>query len=213
MLLNANLTKFDDLPVFAGVPGEADYPPIFNPYHDLFWAQGFAYAPPPEDPYTPISPPQLAVFVTDQSANVHPANITGPPGPGDDIDGQFGAGPRFANPVFWIDAFSAFVGCTNAGPEDCELTVNGFVYEKTFKNTVLYARQTFYQPPCPTLKNCELMHIEFGPDFRNLTSLQVIATVGKQTLLNTWYMDDLEVAWSDTSCAAAEQRYQAAIHS
>jgi hypothetical protein len=172
----------------------------------LYWSQGFAYAPPPSDPYAPISPPKLAVFVTDQSANVHPVNTTSPPGPGDDVDGQFGAGPNFANNAFWINAYSAYVGCANAGPAQCELTINGYGYEPNFGNTVLVARQTAYQPPCPGLVNCELLYIEFGPEFNALTSLQVVATLPGNATLVTWYMDNLAIGWTNTTCAAASER-------
>ena len=198
--------KFDDLPTFGGYPGDTDYPPIFNPYHNLDWSQGFSYAPPPSDPYPPISPPQLGVFVTNYSANVHPANVTSEPGPADDVDGEFGAGPNFFNSAFWINAYSAYLGCANAGPEDCELTINGFGYEPAFDNTVLVARQTAYQPACLGLINCELMQVTFSQDFRNLTGLQIIATVGDNPLKYTWYMDNLEVGWSDDSCEARQIR-------
>ncbi|MCJ1398743.1 hypothetical protein MMC11_001944 [Xylographa trunciseda] len=197
---------FDDLPTFGGSPGDTDYPPIFNPYHHLVWSQGFAYAPPPSDPFPPISPPQLAVFVTNQSANVHPVNLTSPPGPGDDVDGEFGAGPNFGNSAFWINAYSAYLGCANAGPEDCEMTINGYALDAAFANNVLVARQTVYQPPCVGLVNCALMKVTFTQDFQNLTGLQVIASVGTNPLMYTWYMDNLEVGWADNSCEAGTIR-------
>ncbi|MCJ1416726.1 hypothetical protein MMC32_003064 [Xylographa parallela] len=197
---------FDDLPTFGGYPGDTDYPPIFNPYHHLVWSVGFAYAPPPSDPYPPISPPQLGVFVNNQSANVHPVNLTSPPGPGDDVDGEFGAGPNFGNPAFWINAYSAYIGCANAGPEDCELTINGYGFDAVFANTVLVARQTTYQPPCVGLTNCALMKVNFNQDFRNLTGFQIIASVGTNPLMYTWYMDNLEVGWALNDCESATIR-------
>ncbi|MCJ1391934.1 hypothetical protein MMC18_004801 [Xylographa bjoerkii] len=197
---------FDDLPSFGGYPGDTDYPPIFNPYHNLVWSLGFAYAPPPSDPYPPISPPQLGVFVTNQSVNVHPVNLTSPPGPGDDVDGELGAGPNFGNSAFWINAYSAYLGCANAGPEDCELTINGYGLDAAFANNVLVARQTAYQPPCVGLTNCALMKVTFTQDFQNLTGFQIIASVGTNPLMYTWYMDNLEVGWSDNSCEAGQIR-------
>ncbi|MCJ1438142.1 hypothetical protein MMC27_007529 [Xylographa pallens] len=198
--------NFDDLPTFGGSPGDTDYPPIFNPYHHLIWSTGFAYAPPPSDPYPPISPPQLGVFVTNQSANVHPVNLTSPPGPGDDVDGEFGAGPNFGNPAFWINVYSAYIGCANAGPEDCELTINGYGFDAAFANTVLVARQTAYQPPCVGLTNCALMKVNFSQDFQNLTGFQIIASVGTNPLMYTWYIDNLEVGWALNDCESATIR-------
>ncbi|MCJ1287083.1 hypothetical protein MMC26_006431 [Xylographa opegraphella] len=197
---------FDDLPTFGGSPGDTDYPPIFSPYHHLVWALGFAYAPPPSDPYPPISPPQLGVFVTNMSANVHPVSLTSPPGPGDDVDGEFGAGPNFFNSAFWINAYSAYIGCENAGPEDCEITINGYGFDEAFANTVLVARQTAYQPPCVGLTNCTLMKVTFTEDFRNLTGFQIIASVGTNPMMYTWYMDNLEIGWALNDCESATIR-------
>ncbi|MCJ1382120.1 hypothetical protein MMC17_005232 [Xylographa soralifera] len=198
---------FDDLPTYGGSPGDTDYPPIFNRYHNLVWSLGFAYAPPPSDPYPPISPPQLGVFVTNQSANVHPVNLTSPPGPGDDVDGMFGAGPNFGNSAFWINAYSAYLGCANAGPDDCEITINGYGFDPVFANTVLVARQTAYQPPCVGLTDCTLIKVTFTQDFQNLTGLQIIASVGTNPLMYTWYVDNLEIGWTVNNCEAATNRY------
>ncbi|MCJ1475061.1 hypothetical protein MMC13_003721 [Lambiella insularis] len=197
---------FEDLPTFAGFPGDTDYPPIMNPYHSMYWSQGFAYTPPPTDPFAPISGSKLAVFVTNSSANVHPENTTKTPGPGDDVDGEFGAGPNFANEIFWFNAYSAYIGCADAGPLECMMTINGYGYDPAFKDVTLVARQTAYQAPCLGLDNCSLMLVTFGEDFRNLTGLQIIATVGSSPLLYTWYMDSLEIGWADASCQAGQIR-------
>lgn len=172
----------------------------------MYWSQGFAYAPPPTDPFVPVSGSKLAVFVTNSSANVHPENTTHIPGPGDDVDGEFGAGPNFADSAFWFNAYSAYVGCANAGPLDCMMTINGYGYDPVFKDVTLVARQTAYQSPCIDLINCSLMPVTFSNDFRNLTAFQIIASVGSSPLLYTWYMDNFAMGWSDNSCAAGHLR-------
>lgn len=194
--------QFDDLPKLSASPNTTNYPPIFSTYHKLFWANGFAYVPPPKDPYLPISPPQLAVFITDPTANVHADNST--VGLGEEGYGEFGAGPRYAESAYWINAYSAYVGCNNTGPADCMITINGYTYEPHFKNVVLNALQVMYQPPCPTLTNCDFLSVTLNNDFRNLVGLQIVATVGEERV--AWFMDDLEVGWSNNTCAAGKQR-------
>ena len=41
-------------------------------------------------------------------------------------------------------------------------------------------------------------------EFRNLTGLQIVATVGTEPV--TWYADNIYVGWSNNSCAAIEER-------
>jgi hypothetical protein len=99
-----------------------------------------------------------------------------------------------------------FVGCNNAGPADCQLTALGYQYNNETETTELTVEQTFYQEPCPTLKNCSLIQIFFEPDFYNLTSLQIVATVEHKTEPITWFMDDVAMGWTDNSCEAGKIR-------
>ena len=64
--------------------------------------------------------------------------------------------------------------------------------------------QGFTQPPCPGMKDCSLALVEFADEFRNLTGLQIIATVG--TTRVDWYMDNLSLGWSNNTCAAQLER-------
>ena len=98
------------------------------------------------------------------------------------------------------------MGCSNEGPENCEITINGYGYEPEFDNTVLIARTTTYQLPCVGLVNCTLVQVEFGEEFRNLTALGIIASIGNSPLMQTWYMDNLMIGWSNNTCDAAEVR-------
>ena len=108
--------------------------------------------------------------------------------------------------AFWIDAYSAYLGCNNKGPSDCQLSIRGYAYEPDFKNVVLIAEQYAYQPACPLLINCNMIEVNFKEDFRNLTGIQVVATATGSEEPIAWFMDDLRVGWSDNSCAAGALR-------
>ncbi|KAL8639227.1 MAG: hypothetical protein Q9228_003718 [Teloschistes exilis] len=189
---------FDDLPHFS-VAGSnnTDIPPIFNPYRKLFFNAGYGYVPPPSDPYAPISPPQLAVWnVYNDSIIQHSVDA------GLELRGEIGAGPRFQESAYWIDAYSVWIGCANSGPTECRLDFIGF---DQFDAEI--ATQTLLQPPCPGLVNCKLVEVEFSSQFRDLAGLQILAYVNKTPI--AFYMDDLSLGWSNNTCAAQLQRSSA----
>ena len=190
------VVDFDDLPHFStgSDPNDTDTPPIFNPYRKLYWEEHFGYVPPPTDPFPPHSPPQLAVY---QEAG---HNINSSPDAGLPLVGELGAGPRAADSAYWIDAYSAWLGCANSGPDDCSIEVKGYAYGSS--ESII--SQSFTQPPCPGLKNCSLALVEFATGFSGLSGLQIIATVAGEPV--TWYKDDLSLGWSNNTCAAQLER-------
>lgn len=151
--------------------------------------------PPPTDPFPPISGEQLAVYRVDANTNVDQS-----PDAGLELIGEFGSGPRATESAYWIDAYSVYMGCSNAGPDDCVITVNGY---DTASSTRV-ASQTVNQPPCPGLINCKLAKVSFNEDFRNLSGIQILAAVNRHPV--TWYMDELELGWSNNSCEATTER-------
>ena len=190
------VVDFDDLPHFStgSDPNDTDTPPIFNPYRKLYWEEHFGYVPPPTDPFPPHSPPQLAVY---QEAGLA---INSSPDAGLELVGGIGAGSRAADSAYWIDAYSAWLGCANSGPDDCYIEVRGYTYGSNESSI----SQSFRQPPCPGLKNCSLALVEFASGFSGLSGLQIIATVADEPV--TWYMDDLSLGWSNNTCAAQLER-------
>ncbi|KAL8893228.1 MAG: hypothetical protein Q9192_005472 [Flavoplaca navasiana] len=185
---------FDDLPQFSPDASSTDVPPIFNPYRKLYFNGGFGYVPPPDDPFAPISPPQLAVYnyysdpSSSQSVNA-----------GLQLRGELGAGRRVLDNAYWIDAYSAWVGCANGGPTDCRIELIGL---DAFDTAI--ATQRLLQPSCPGLVNCTLAQITFSEDFRNLAGLQILAYVDETPV--TFYMDDLSLGWSNNTCEAQIER-------
>jgi len=186
--------NFDDLPFFSTVSDDADVPPIFNPYRKLYWEGHFGYVPPPTDPFPPHSPPQLAVY---RANNV---DVDGSSDAGLELTGEVGAGPRADNNAYWIDAYSAWLGCANSGPDDCNITINGYANA----GSVAAVTQTITQPPCLGLKDCSLALVAFNAGFRGLDGLQIVASVDSKAV--DYYMDDLQLGWSNNSCAAQQLR-------
>ncbi|KAI4120683.1 MAG: hypothetical protein LQ338_006835 [Usnochroma carphineum] len=186
--------NFDDLPHFSTVSPVSDIPPIFNPYRKLFFNGGYGYVPPPSDPYAPVSPPQLAVY------NYHNDSVSQTSvDAGLELHGEIGAGPRINESAYWIDAYSTWIGCANAGPSEC--TIDFIGYDR-FNAEI--ATQTLSQPPCPSLTNCKLAQVKFSDQFRDLAGLQILAYVNKTPV--TFYMDDLSLGWSNNTCAAQLER-------
>ena len=187
---------FDDLPHFSigNNPAETDIPPIFNPYHKLFFQDHFGYYFPLHGPFPPQSPPNVAIY---REAGL---TSTGSPDAGLLLLGEIGSGLRASDSAYWIDAHSVWFGCANSGPDDCTININGY----TIGSTTPTVTQIVTQPPCPGLKNCSLALIEFSNELRHLTGLQIIARVGSDIV--DYYMDDLELAWSNNTCSAQEER-------
>ena len=181
---------FDDLPSFSTGPDDTDIPPIFSPYHELFWQGHFGYVPPPTDPFPPHSPPQLAVY----RAGSPIASASG--GLDLQLNGEIGAGPRANRNAYWIDVHSAWLGCANGGPSDCIITVHGYIDGGSSSRVT----QNINLPPCPGLKNCSLALVNFDGGFRGLTGLQILATADAKAV--DYYIDDLHLGWSNNSCAA-----------
>ncbi|KAI4280787.1 MAG: hypothetical protein L6R38_004183 [Xanthoria sp. 2 TBL-2021] len=146
------------------------------------------------DPFAPISPPQLAVY------NYHTDSSTSQsPDAGLELRGELGAGPRVHENAYWIDVYSAWIGCANGGPTDCRIDLIGY----DALNSPI-ATQTLWQRPCLGLVNCKLAQITFSNQFRDLAGLQILAYVNETPV--TFYMDDLILGWSNNTCAAQFER-------
>ena len=185
---------FDDLPTFSTGPDDVDIPPIFNPYRKLYWEGHFGYVPPPTDPFPPSSPPQLAVFRGNGSDSGGSSDV------GLELFGEIGAGPRAGSSAYWVDAQSAYLGCADGGPKNCIITIKGFVNGQD----VAVATQRVTRGACPGLKNCSLAPVLFNHGFRGLSGLQITAAINAKNV--DYYLDDLQLSWSDNSCAAQKLR-------
>jgi hypothetical protein len=177
-----------------------------NPYHDMQWSEGFSYVPPPSDPFLPHSGAQMGMFIVDGDKNVHSQNWTGPIPSTDDVNGMFGAGPLYTESAFWFDASAAWVGCTNDTYSLCLFTVNGWRLDAGTGQSQMEVSQLWEVPTCNQTGGCELLELPLSSDFANLTALEFVVTVGPSQTPHDWYVDDIELAWTNNTCAAIQQR-------
>ncbi|KAL2351343.1 hypothetical protein BJ546DRAFT_853929 [Cryomyces antarcticus] len=188
--------NFDDEPMFTPSNNATfQAPPVFNPYHHLYYANGFSYIPPPTDPFPPDSPPRLAMYLSNDTGDI------GSPNAGGMKPGELGAGPRGATNAYWVDAWSVYLGCDNEGPTDCTMVLSGYRWDTATGQETLHVQQNATLPPCPGYINCHLQHVVLDSEFTSLTGFQIQAFVN-ETVDRTFFMDDLAMGWSNNTCAA-----------
>jgi hypothetical protein len=202
--------NFDDLPIVSADENSTQYAPFKNPYHNLFWSEGFSYVPLPKDPYLPVSPPHLGVFIVDGSANLHSENFTGRVPSDNQVNGGFGAGPNFKDSAFWFNAYTASIGCNDTGPEPCDVRVSGFQYDENRDESHVRFRENYTITACTQPYGCKLREIGFGIHFRNLTSLQIVAYKKGTEIPISWFMasDTLPCLRSSLLTAIGRSQFQ-----
>lgn len=167
-----------------------------NPYHHLFYANGFAYLPDGWEPYPAVSQPNVALFMPLNNV-VLPAT----PAAGTLLPGELGAGPRASVNAYWFNARSGFFGCALSGLTACTLRISGFRYDFALQKEVLVAEQNVTLPPCFGYINCRLTQVVFGPGFTALSGIQFGAfTLG--IMPEMFMVDDLSMEWWNNSCSA-----------
>ncbi|KAI9676709.1 MAG: hypothetical protein M1822_008272 [Bathelium mastoideum] len=202
---------FDDLPAGPLPPNTTNSndpldsenePPVFSPFHDLFFSDGFYYVPPPGDPFRPSSPPQLAVFLPNKTGQplIHP-DI------GTLYTGEIGAGPESDSSAFTFNAYSARLGCDWTGNDFCSMAIYGYQYNATTGNQTQVADQYVELPPCHGT-GCNLWLTGFAPTFTNITGIRFEAYNSQSQPLK-WFMDDFSVGWANNTCAAGQLRENA----
>ena len=197
---------FDNLPNYTpNNQNQTDItqaPPIENPYHHFAFSDGYVYAPDPKVPFEPISQPHLAVFLGNgtgmKASQSHAHTIE---------DGEFADGPYEASTSFWFDAYSAWLGCDNEGPEVCTLVMSAYTYSSEEGDEVLAYQKNATIPGCPGFKDCKLQKVEFPDTFKGLSGLQIQAFVGEEERM--FFMDDVAMHWTENSCIAGLTRQRA----
>lgn len=190
------MKQWDDEPTFSPTqpisdPSEA--PPVFNPYHHLYFSNGFVYMPPPSDPFPPISQPRLVMFLTNETGPTSSPDARG------EHAGEIGAGDRASESAFWFNAYSAYLGCDNEGPENCTMQVSGYKYKGGQKESLAH-QANFTIEGCPKFKDCHLKKVKFPREMVGLSGVQFQAFVGGKK--RAFFMDDLALGWSNNTCAA-----------
>ncbi|KAH0372405.1 hypothetical protein KCU65_g1091, partial [Aureobasidium melanogenum] len=168
--------------------------PVSDPYHHLYFSDGFVYAPPPSMPFLPVSPPHLVMFVANETSDNHNLNDGG------QFSGDIGAGIRRSSSAFWFNAHSAYLGCDNHSADQCKLQITGLVYQEETKSEVAAFHQTVFLSPCLLPDHCELKQVHFDLSMKALSGLRIEASVNDEPV--SWFLDNLALGWTNNTCTA-----------
>ncbi|KAI4607633.1 hypothetical protein J4E83_009530 [Alternaria metachromatica] len=168
-----------------------------NPYHHLFYGNGYTYVPDMWEPYPAISQPNIAMFLP-----LTGRLLPNTPFAGTMLPGELGAGPRASVNAYWFNAYSAHFGCALNGLTPCTLRISGYRYDTTLQQEVLVAEQNATIPACWGYINCRLTQIFFNDDFRALSGIQFNAYTYNLGIPQVHMMDDLQMEWYNNTCSA-----------
>jgi hypothetical protein len=97
---------------------------LANPYHHLFYANGYTYVPDKWEPYPAVSQPNIAMFLP-----LTGRLLPNQPFTGSLLPGELGAGPRASVSAYWFNAYSGYFGCALSGVSWCVLRISGYRYD------------------------------------------------------------------------------------
>jgi hypothetical protein len=172
-----------------------------NPYHHLFYANGYTNVPDKWEPFRAVSQPNVAMFLP-----LRGRLLANAPFAGTLLPGEIGAGPRASVSAYWFNAYSGFFGCALNGLTPCHLRVSGFRYDAVLKQEVVAAEQNVTIPACYGYIDCRLTQVAFNDDFRALSGIQFNAYTSVLGIPQVHMMDDLKLGWYNSSCAAGIMR-------
>ncbi|OJD30004.1 epiglycanin precursor [Diplodia corticola] len=186
--------------------------------HHLRFNEGFVYVPPDYDAVSPASPPYLAMYMPNMTRDSHENGSlpNGGIGPG---------GNRVINSAFHFNAYGGSFSCEKGPisqdnapePLNCTLEVSGLRWIPETKEEKLHAISTFGMAPCSEATEdeeckCELTKVDFsseGGDYTDLSSIRIKAYYWNDPDEDrVFFMDDLQLGWTDNSLAAGLIRGQ-----
>ncbi|KAK1753727.1 hypothetical protein QBC47DRAFT_47378 [Echria macrotheca] len=180
--------QFDDIPTITGGNGSSPPQPVPFPYHRFFFSSGFTVVPPPSTRYQPSSGIQMTQYNTSVSPTA-----------------QIGLAQLQDNSCFRFNFLGISLGCDSTD-QSCVFDITGLQWNGD--DNVVQSNRTLEIAACPDGSNCTLSHqildSAAAMTFSNLTAINITLTVGGQP--RNWWGDDLQIAWSDNSCAAATCR-------
>ncbi|PMD42827.1 hypothetical protein L207DRAFT_457357 [Hyaloscypha variabilis F] len=205
------MLTFDDIPplsVSDPNPNDVTPEPVFNPYHQFDFSDGFVVVPPPTAKYLPTSKPLFIEFIPNFNINGTDP-MAGPNTLEYGYSGDIGNGDHGVTGCFGFNMYGATFGCDSNGPP-CEFSFTGFRYNNTTGNTTAVTSQRVNIKACPTLSNCTLIPISLDNTFRDLDSVRINVTVASAPKI--WWMDNLRLGWFDNSCKNGLCRISTPIH-
>ncbi|KAG0647067.1 hypothetical protein D0Z07_7065 [Hyphodiscus hymeniophilus] len=202
--------SFDDIPPLTiGNQSESTVQPepVFNPYHQFDFSDGFTVVPPPKAPYNPNSPPLFIEFIS--NFNVNGSNPQAGPNTAEEgTTGQISDGDFDETGCFRFNVYGAYMGCNSTGPA-CDFRFSGYRLDSA-RNEVLVATQLKAVPACPALSNCSLTEVDLDYSFTNLAFVRINVTVAGEP--KAWWLDDLRLGWYDNSCTTGLCRQTTHVH-
>jgi hypothetical protein len=189
--------NFDDTTVGPTADNVLTVKGLRNPYHHLFYANGYTDVPDKWEPYPAISQPNIAMFLP-LSGRLLPNQ----PFTGFLLPGELGAGPRASVSAYWFNAYSGYFGCALNGITPCLLRISGYRYDGVLKEEVLVAEQNTTIRPCSGYIGCRLTQISFNDEFRGLSGIQFNAYTAGLGIPQAHMLDDLQLEWYNNSCSA-----------
>jgi hypothetical protein len=168
-----------------------------NPYHHLFYSNGYTYVPDMWEPYPAISQPNIAMFLP-----LTGRLLPNTPFAGTMLPGELGAGPRASVDAYWFNAYSAYFGCALNGLTPCTLRMSGWRWDAVLEEEVLVAEQNATIPACWGYINCRLTQIFFNDEFRALSGIQFNAYTYNLGIPQVHMVDDLQMEWYNNTCSA-----------
>jgi len=168
-----------------------------NPYHHLFYANGFTYLPDKWEPFPAISQPNIAMFLP-LGGRLLPNTAFA----GSLLPGEIGAGPRASVKAYWFNAYSGYFGCALNGLTPCTLRISGYRYDEGAQDEVLVAEQNVTIPACWGYVHCRLTQVFFHDGFRALSGIQFNAYTYQLGIPQVHMMDDLQMEWYNNTCSA-----------
>lgn len=188
---------FDDT-----VVGDEDNPFLVakgmkNPYHHLFYANGYTNVPDKWEPFPAISQPNVAMFLP-LTGRLLPST----PFAGTLLPGELGAGPRASVDAYWFNAYSGYFGCALNGITPCTLRISGYRYDAVLKEEVLVAEQNETIDACWGYINCGLKQVTFNDGFVALSGIQFNAFTKNLNIPQVHMMDELALEWYNNTCSA-----------
>ncbi|EOA84719.1 uncharacterized protein SETTUDRAFT_171776 [Exserohilum turcica Et28A] len=188
---------FDDTVVDEQSTGLLVASGMNNPYHHLFYANGYTYVPDKWEPYPAISQPNVAMFMP-----LGGRLLPNTPFAGTMLPGELGAGPRAPVNAYWFNAYSGYFGCALNGLTPCTLRISGFRWDNVVGQEVVVAEQKVTIPACFGYVGCRLTQVVFDEGFRALSGIQFKAYTYNLNIPQVHMMDDLQMEWYNNTCSA-----------
>ncbi|GAB1316959.1 hypothetical protein MFIFM68171_07169 [Madurella fahalii] len=183
--------EFDDIPTLSG-HSENDTSgtqsrPVPSPYHHFVFSKGFRLVSPPTTKYQPASGSWMLKHSPSSSV------------------AQIGLGQLRENQCFRFSFRSISLGC-NSLDAPCVFRISGLRWNGI--RDVVQGTATFKIAACRESSHCVLSRrvldsVDALP-LTNLTAVNItLVTAGEP---QTWWADDLHLAWTDNSCSASTCR-------